>query len=255
MLNSAGAPILVTGVANHASIAWSVVKFLQDQGRSVVLAVHPSNIKRVTKLLAREGMDAPMCELDVACDASMNKFDAWLSQDIERLGGFLHSIAYADVDALSGRTLDCSKASFLQAIEASSFSFIAMSKMVEPLMEPRRGIVALTYNGSRYCIPGYGVMGVAKSALESAVRYVAHELGEKDIMVNAVSAGPVLTMSSSAFSDIDHSLELSAKLSPLKRELDPSELAEKICTFILQSGGVTGQTIYVDNGLSIVRSV
>lgn len=249
-------PVLITGVANRASIAWAVVEAMAEAGQPCLLAVHPANRRRVEKLVERLEMDLAICDVDVRAEESLQRLAAWTRERAPRLGGLLHSIAYADRDELAGRTLDASRAGFLEALDVSAYSLIALTRAVEPLLAPGAGVVALSYHGSRYAIPGYNLMGLAKATLEAGVRYLAAELGRSGVRVNTVSAGPLLTLSSSAFEDIERSLALSVEQSALRDPLSAGDVARMAMHLLSPSSrGVTGQCINVDNGLSVMRSV
>lgn len=244
---------LITGVANSASIAWAVTRLLVAEGSDCLLAIHPANRRRVEKLLDREGLHADCVDLDARDDGSFRAMGERLTQKGTKLAGVLHAIAYANMDDLLGRTVDASRQGFLEAIEVSAYSFLALVRTTEPFLDENSGVVALTYFGSQYCIPGYNIMGVAKAALESSARYAAGELGGRGIRVNTVSPGPLLTLSSSVFPDIERSLAQSARQGALKSELSVDAVAKTICHLLGPSAAaVTGQCIRVDNGLSSI---
>lgn len=244
---------LITGVANEASIAWAVAERLLRDGNSCVLASLPSNLHRTEKLLKRGGYAATTVPLDVRDEASIETLGALLAERGEPLAGVLHSIAYANMEDLQGPTMDTSRSGFLESMDISVYSLIALVRAARPCLDAGSSIVALSYNGSQRCSPGYNMMGIAKAALESACRYLAYELGAKGIRVNCASPGPLLTLSSSAFPDIQEMIERAAAASPLRVPVRMEDVAAGICHLLSdQAAGITGQLVYIDNGLSIM---
>jgi enoyl-[acyl-carrier protein] reductase I len=244
---------VVTGVANEASIAWAVAAHLLGQRRRCVLASLPKNLHRARQLLRRTGYEADVVPLDVTEDDSIAQLAEHVAKDGAPVAGLLHAIAYANLDDLQGATFETSRAAFLESMDISVYSLLALTRALRPYLGPGASIVALTYHGSQRSIPGYNLMGVAKAALESACRYLASELGPHGVRVNAASPGPLLTLSSSAFPDIQEDIARSAAFAPLRRATRVEDVATTVSHLLSpESAGVTGQVIYVDNGISIV---
>ncbi len=250
-----GKRALVVGVANDKSLAWSIAQELHAQGAELALTYQGEVLeKRVRPLAAQIEADV-IGELDVTNDSQIAAvFDALR----KRWGGLdmlVHAVAFAEREDLRGRFLGVSRANFARSLEISAYSLVALARAAEPLMETRGGgsIVTLSYIGAVRAVPNYNVMGVAKAALEACVRYLALDLGEKGIRVNALSAGPARTLSSSAISGYHTMAHEVEGRSPLRRAMDTGEVGRMAAALLSDlSSGVTGQTIYVDVGYSIV---
>lgn len=254
MTDSREAPLyLVTGVANEASIAWGVADRLLSQGARCILASLPRNKHRAEKLVARAGYEATVVSCDVTDPESLEAVGAAVAAEGGSLAGVLHSIAYANMEDLERATVDVSREGFLEAMDISVYSLLALVRAVRPSLHEGAAVVALTYHGSQRCMPGYNLMGVAKAALESACRYLAHDLGPDGIRVNCASPGALLTLSSSAFLDIQENIERAAEASPIRAPTSMEDVSSTVC-FLLSgaAAGITGQVIYIDNGLSIM---
>jgi enoyl-[acyl-carrier protein] reductase I len=250
-----GKRALVVGVANDKSLAWSIAQELHAQGAELALTYQGEVLeKRVRPLAAQIEADV-IGELDVTNDSQIAAvFDALR----KRWGGLdmlVHAVAFAEREDLRGRFLGVSRANFARSLEISAYSLVALARAAEPLMEARGGgsIITLSYIGAVRAVPNYNVMGVAKAALEACVRYLALDLGEKGIRVNALSAGPARTLSSSAISGFHTMAHEVEGRSPLRRAMDTGEVGRMAAALLSDlSSGVTGQTIYVDVGYSIV---
>jgi len=249
-----GKRALVVGLANDRSLAWPIVKHLRAQGASVALTYQGEVLEKRVRPLAEEAGAVIVGELDVTNDSQI----AGVFSRINELWGGLdilgHAVAFAEREDLRDRFLTVSRANFARALEISAYSLVALARGAEPLMESGGGsIVTLSYLGAVRAIPNYNVMGVAKAALEACVRYLAVDLGPKKIRVNAISAGPARTLSSSAirgYHDMQHEVE---RRSPLGRSMDPDEVGKMAVALLSDlSSGMTGQTVYVDVGFSIV---
>jgi enoyl-[acyl-carrier protein] reductase I len=250
-----GKRALIVGVANDKSLAWAIAQELHTQGAEIALTYQGEILEKRVRPLA-ESIGAPVIgELDVTKDDQIAAVFAKIKELWGGLDMMVHAIAFADREDLRDRFLNVNRANFARAMDISAYSLVAMARAAEPLMESRGGgsIVTLTYIGAVRAIPNYNVMGVAKAALEACVRYLALDLGSKNIRVNALSAAPARTLASSAIRDyhtMSHEVE---ERSPLKRAMRPEE-AGKMASVLLSdlSSGVTGQTVYVDMGFSIV---
>jgi enoyl-[acyl-carrier protein] reductase I len=250
-----GKRALVVGVANDKSLAWSIAQELHAQGAELALTYQGEVLeKRVRPLAAQIEADV-IGELDVTNDGQIAAvFDALR----KRWGGLdmlVHAVAFAEREDLRGRFLGVSRANFARSLEISAYSLVALARAAEPLMEARGGgsILTLSYLGAVRAVPNYNVMGVAKAALEACVRYLALDLGGKGIRVNALSAGPARTLSSSAISGYHTMAHEVEGRSPLRRAMDTGEVGRMAAALLSDlSSGVTGQTIYVDVGYSIV---
>ncbi len=243
---------LVVGVANERSIAWGIARRARAAGAELAFTYQgDALLKRVTPLAAEAGSDF-VVPMDVASDAQMDDAFAKIAARFGRLDFLVHSVAFAEREDLSGRTIDTSRAGFLKALEISVYSLLALGRRAEPLMTNGGSIVTLTYYGSSKAVPNYNVMGIAKAALEAAVRYLAVDLGSKGIRVNAVSAGPIKTLAASGVSGLRDMLADAAERAPLKRNVDIDDVGAAGLYFLSSlSKGVTGEVHYVDAGFSI----
>jgi enoyl-[acyl-carrier protein] reductase I len=248
----AGRKGLIVGVANERSIAWGIARRARMAGAELAFTYQgDALLKRVTPLAAEVGSDV-VVPMDVGDDAQMDLAFEEVARRLGRLDFLVHSVAFAEREDLVGRTVDTSRTGFLKALEISAYSLLALSRRAEPLMTNGGSIVALTYYGAVRVIPNYNVMGIAKAALESAVRYLAVDLGPKGIRVNAISAGPIKTLAASAISGIRDMLADAAERAPLKRNIDTDDVgAAGLYLLSPLSKGVTGEIHYVDAGFNI----
>jgi len=250
-----GKRALVVGLANDKSLAWPIVQNLVAQGAEVALTYQGEVLEKRVRPLAEQVGAWVVGELDVTDDAQIAATFAKLKERWGGLDMMVHAVAFAEREDLRGRFLNVSRANFSRSLEISAYSLVALGRAAEPLMEARGGgsIVTLSYIGAVRAVPNYNVMGVAKAALEACVRYLALDLGEKNIRVNAISAGPARTLSSSAirgFHDMAHEVERRA---PLRRGMKVEEVGTMAVALLSDlASGVTGQTVYVDVGFNIV---
>ncbi len=243
---------LIFGVANAHSIAWAIAQEAAQQGATLGFTYLNDNMERRVRPLA-EKLEAPII---VPCDAGDDaQLDAVFAEVDEKWGGELdfvvHSIAFAQREDLQGRFMDTSRAGFATALEVSAYSLVAIAQRAASRMKQGGSMITLTYHGSQQVVPNYNVMGVAKAALEASVRYLASDLGEDKIRVNAISAGPIKTLSAKGIRGFGDMLKHSAEIAPLKRNVEVAEVAQT-GVFLLSdySSGVTGEVLYVDGGLS-----
>ncbi len=243
---------LVVGVANKRSIAWAIARKLDEAGARLVLTYQGERTEGdVRKLAATLSNPAAVVPLDVQDDAQIT---AAVAAAVESLGGIdilVHAVAYAQPEDLGGRFVDTSRAGFHLALDVSSYSLAALAREVEPHMRARGGgsIMALSYIASDRAVPGYNVMGVAKAALESIVRYLAWDLGDGAIRVNAISAGPVRTLAARGIPGFGSMAEKAAERTPLRRDITQDEVGDA-ALFLASplSASVTGETMFVDAG-------
>ncbi len=250
-----GKVILVMGIANRWSLAYAIAQALAGAGTRLLLSYQAERVKKAVEELG-QGLGATnVYPCDVGEDASIAAlFDA-IGQDLNGapLGGVVHCLAFAQKEDLDRPFHATSRAGFSQALEISAYSLAAVAHRAAPLMSDGGGIVTLSYLGSQRVVPHYNVMGVAKAALEAAVRYLANELGPQGIRVNAISAGPVKTASARAIKDFSSILELVAQRAPLRRLTDPAEVASTALFLLSPAGrGLTGDTLFVDSGYHIL---
>lgn len=251
-----GKKALVVGVANDRSIAWGIAKELHAAGAEVGFTYAGEVLGKRVRPLA-ESLGATFIEeLNVNEDEAMDRvFDLW-EKKYKTLDILIHAVAYAEKEDLKGAFYDTTREGFKTALEVSTFSLVALTKRAVPLMTGREtSIITLSYFGAEKVIKGYNVMGVAKAALECAVKYLASDLGTTGIRVNTISAGAIKTLASSGISDMRGKLKYSALISPMRRNTTQEEVGKTavyLCSEL--SSGVTGEVIHVDSGYHIVGS-
>lgn len=252
-MNLQGKKALVMGVANNYSIAYGIAKSLADNGAELILSyASPVLLKRVLPIA--EELGAKHCiECDVSKDYSIREMFFQISRIWDKIDFMVHSIAYAPKEELNAPFHECSRNGFLTAMDVSVYSFVACMREAKPLLGSDSSALTLSYYGGEKVVPHYGVMGVAKAALEASVRYLAHSLGESGIRVNAISAGPIKTLSSAVIGGIGNMQKRIEKSSPLARNITLDDIA-KTAMFLLSdyASGVTGETVYVDAGMNIM---
>ena len=245
---------LVMGVANKRSIAWGIAQSANRAGARIVLTYQNERLGQNAQKLAPELNNPLLLQCDVRNDEEIDRAMESIEQQIGSLDFVIHALAYAPREALSGAYADTTREAFLMALDVSAYSLVAVARRAAPLMKDRNGsIVTLTYLGSERVVPGYNVMGVAKAALEASVRYLANDLGPEGIRVNAVSAGPIRTLASSAVSGITSMVKMHTERAPLRSATDIGEVGDAALFLVSPlSRGITGEVIYVDGGYHIL---
>jgi enoyl-[acyl-carrier protein] reductase I len=240
---------LVAGVANRRSIAWAIAQALHAAGAKVAFTYQGERLEKDVRKLAATVESDVVVPCDVRDDADLDRAFEEIASGLGGLDLMVHSIAFAQAHDLTGRYVDTAREDFLLALDVSCYSLTAMARRAEPLMQQRGGgsIVTLTYLGGVRAVPRYNVMGVAKAALDASVRYLAADLGESNIRVNAVSAGPVRTLAARSIPGFTTMEEIMEQRSPLGRNVDASDVAQA-ATYLLAAPNVTGSTVYVDAG-------
>ena len=248
-----GKKVLVLGVANKKSIAWTITETLAKQGADIALTYMNEAIeKRVRPLAASIECDT-ILKCDVQSDEDLDKLFADLESKWGKIDAIVHSVAFADREDLQKPFSETSRAGFALAMDISAYSLVAIAGRAKKLMTEGGSIVTMTYLGSERVVKNYNVMGVAKAALESSVRYLSADLGEKGIRVNAVSAGPVKTLAASGIPGFKELLAKFEEVSPLKRNVTLEDVAGTAQYFLSPlSSGVTGEVTYVDCGFSTI---
>lgn len=247
-----GKQALVLGVANQRSIAWAIAKRLADEGASVAFTYQGERIEKNVRDLAATVSSPLVTECDVRSDADLERV---FSEVADTFGGGLdllvHSVAFAAAEDLEGRYVDTPRDRFWMTLDISAYSLVACARLAEPLMEARGGgsIVTMTYLGGERAVPHYNVMGVAKSALDSSVRYLAWDLGFKNIRVNVVSAGPVRTLAARSIAGFTTMQTMFEERAPLHRQIEADD-AGAAAAYLLSddAGNVTGTMLHVDAG-------
>ena len=244
---------LIVGIANDQSIAWGCAKAFRALGAEVAVTYLNEKAKKFVEPLARE-LEAPiLMPLDVRTPAQMEAVFERIEKESGRLDYLIHSIAFSPKDTLCGRVVDVPQDGFLMTMDVSCWSFIRMAHLAEPLMTRGGTLFTMTYYGSQMVVENYNIMGVAKAALESAVRYMAAELGPKGIRVNAISPGPLATRAASGIPEFDELLDKAKSKAPARSLVSIDDVG--VATAFLAHDGaklITGETLYVDGGYHII---
>jgi enoyl-[acyl-carrier protein] reductase I len=250
-----GKKVVIFGVANKRSIAWGIAQALLREGATLALNYQNERMEEpVRKLCAELPGDTFLAPCDVSVPGDIERYFGRLATDSGPIDGLVHSIAFAKREELGGSFVETSWDGYQLAQQVSSWSLIGLARGALPLMEGREGaIVCLTYYGAEKVVPNYNVMGVAKAALEASTRYLANDVGPRGIRVNAISAGPIKTVSAMGVADFNSLLDAMAQKAPLRRNVDQTDVGNT-AAFLLSdlARGITGQTIYVDAGYSIM---
>jgi enoyl-[acyl-carrier protein] reductase I len=245
---------LVMGVANERSIAWGIAKAVHAQGAELAFTFQGEALAKRVHPLAESVASRLVMECDVTDERSLETAFAALAEAWPRLDFVVHAIASADSGSLKGRYVDTSRASFLRSLEISCFSFTDVCRRAAPLMSGGGSFLTLSYYGAERVVPNYNVMGVAKAALEASVRYLAVDLGGQNIRVNAISAGPIKTLSAAGgIGDFRYILKWNQHNSPLKRNITIDQVGGAGLYLLSDlSAGVTGEIHHVDSGYHVV---
>jgi enoyl-[acyl-carrier protein] reductase I len=247
---------LIYGVRNDRSLAWGCAKSIAREGARLVLAVYSDREQaEVEKLLATipAGDTAIVQQCDLTKDETIAALHTTIQEKVGKLDFMIHAVAFAKKEELAGRFIDASRDGFTLALDSSAFTFVAAAKAAEPLMKDGGSMITLTYLGSEKVVPNYNTMGVAKAALESSVRYMASDLGPQNIRVNAISPGPTMTLAAAGISGFRGLYRDVPERAPLRRNTSIDEVGDTAAFFVSDwSRGITGEVIYVDNGLHIL---
>ncbi|MEE3705032.1 enoyl-ACP reductase FabI [Campylobacter sp. CX2-8023-23] len=244
---------LIVGVANKMSIAYGIAKACKDQGANLAFTFLNDAIKKRVEPIAAELESPYLYELDVNNQSHLDTLADKIKSDFGEIDFIVHAVAYAPKEALEGEFIDTSKEAFDVAMSTSVYSLISLTRAVLPVLKEGGSILTLSYLGGAKFVPHYNVMGVAKAALESSVRYLAHDLGAKNIRVNAISAGPIKTLAASGIGDFKMILHWNECNAPLKRNVSIDDVG-KSGMYLLSdlASGVTGEIHYVDAGYNIM---
>jgi len=243
---------LVVGVANAHSIAWGISQACHQQGAELAFTYLNESLEKRVRPLAESLNSTLIIPCDVAQDSSLQQ----MREQVEKWGPLdfvVHAVAFAQREDLDGRFIDTSREGFRIALDVSAYSLVALAKACEGLLRPGGSIVALTYYGAQKVMRNYNVMGVAKAALEASVRYLAADMGPQNIRVNAISAGPIKTLSAKGIRDFNDMLRHAGEKAPLQRNVECMEVG-KSAVYLLSdlSSGVTGEVHYVDCGYNLM---
>ena len=249
-----GKRVLVFGVANDRSIAWGIAQALHEHGASLIFTYAAEALEKRVRPLA-ESVEAEMIlPCDVGDDQQVEECFARIREKWDSFDVLIHAVAFANREDLEGRFMNTSRAGFLKAQEISVFSLVLLARHSAPMLRERAGnILTLSYYGAQKVVTNYNVMGVAKAALESSVRYLAADLGPDGVRVNAISAGPIKTLAASGVRGFKGLMSLAEERTPLRRNVtqgDVGSAALFLCSDL--AAGVTGEVVYVDGGYHIM---
>ena len=247
---------LIMGVANDRSIAWGIAKTLAAHGAELAFTYQAEVLERRVKPLAESLGPTLLMQCDVTDDESLDQTFAELKKSWDSLDFIVHAIAFSDKNELTGKYLDTSRSNFALTMDVSCYSFTAVAQRAVEMMTDGGSMVTLTYYGAERVMPHYNVMGVAKAALEASVRYLAADLGDRGIRVNAISAGPIKTLAAAGIGDFRYILKWNELNSPLRRNVGLDEVGGAGLYLLSDLGtGVTGEVHHVDCGYHTVGMV
>jgi enoyl-[acyl-carrier protein] reductase I len=253
MIDLKGRTAIVFGVANKRSIAWGIAQKLNEAGARLLITYQNERLKLEAEDMIADLAGAEAYQCDVSQDVEIDQLFARVKEKHGKLDILVHSIGFAPTDALKNDFVQTSREDFRIAHDISVYSLIALSRAAAPLMAGGGSILTLTYYGSTKVVPNYNVMGVAKAALEATVRYLAADLGRKNIRVNAISAGPIKTLAARAIGGLGLMLKAHEERSPLGRNIQQSEVGSAALFLASDlASGITGEVTYVDCGYNIM---
>ena len=243
---------IIFGIANDHSIAWGIAKKLHEKGADLAITYQNETLLKRVGPLANQVNCEILLECDFVKDNAIEKTIKEVSNKWNNLDFVIHAVAYSDKNELNGRYVDTSKKNFIKSLNISCYSFTKIAKLVEPFMNEGGSLLTLSFYGSRKVMPNYNVMGVAKAALETSVKYLSVDMGSKNIRVNAISAGPMRTLAGAAIANAREVYKYTEENSSLKRNVSLEELGNSALYFVSDlSRSVTGEIHYVDCGFNI----
>ncbi len=248
---------LVMGLANDKSIAWGICQALNAQGAQLAISYQNEVLeKRVAPLAAQLDNEPLLIKCDVSDSASVEACFKELGEKWGKIDFVVHAIAFSDKNELKGRTIDTTLANFTNTMHISCYSFIEACRCASPIMNEGGSILTLTYLGAERVLPNYNIMGVAKAALEAAVRFAAGDMGRQNVRVNAISAGPIKTLAASGIGDFRKILHWNELNAPLRRNVTQDEVGNMALALLSPLGtAVTGEVLHVDAGYHIVGMI
>jgi enoyl-[acyl-carrier protein] reductase I len=258
MTDLSGKHGLIVGVANKRSISWAIAQAAAAAGARLALTYPSARLEENVRDLAGKLENPLVTACDVASDEQITELGATIDREFGGLDFLVHGAAFAPAFELSNPFLETSREGFRTALDVSAYSLVGLTRAVVPLMERRGGgsVLTLTYLGSQRVFTNYNVMGVAKAALEASVRYLAADLGPRNIRVNAISAGPIKTLAAAGISGFSSILQVYRERAPLRKNVELAEVADT-AVFLLGSGsrGITGEIVMVDGGFHVSAGV
>lgn len=245
--------IMIMGIRNKKSIAWGIAKCAYEQGANLILTYEKEKERETIEELTKDFTNLIIIKCNVADDKQVETLFNEMKKNVHEIHGIAHCIAHTDEKELKKSFINTSREGFTHTMDISAYSLLLISKYAKDLMPSGGSIVTLTYYGADKVMSGYNIMGVAKAALESTVRYLANELGPIGIRVNTISPGPIKTVSTKAINEFDNLYENVERKSPLRKSVTPEDVGNAAVFFLSDlSSSVTGEILFVDNGYNIM---
>ena len=243
---------VIIGIANDHSIAWGIARQLHANGAELAITYQNETLLKRVKPLA-DKVNSNIIECDVNNEDHLLKTVDQIKKKFGTIDFIIHAVAYSDKNELNGRYIDTSKDNFINSLSISCYSFTKIAKLFQPIMNDRGSLVTLSFHGANKVMPNYNVMGVAKAALEASVKYLSVDLGDQNIRVNAISAGPMRTLAGAAIANARDVFNYTSKNSSLKRNVNLEELGNSALYLVSYlSSAITGEIHYVDCGFNII---
>ncbi|MDA9629150.1 SDR family oxidoreductase [Pelagibacteraceae bacterium] len=244
---------IVIGIANDHSIAWGIAKQLHANGAQLAITYQNNTLLKRVKPLADKVNSDILVECDVNNEDHLQNTFTEIKKGFGKIDFIIHAVAYSDKNELNGRYVDTSKDNFINSLSISCYSFTRIAKIFQPIINPGGSLVTLSFHGAVKVMPNYNVMGVAKAALETSVKYLSVDLGDQDVRVNAISAGPMRTIAGAAIANARDVFNYTSENSSLKRNVNLDELGNSALYLVSDlSSAITGEIHYVDCGFNIV---
>ena len=244
---------IVIGIANDHSIAWGIAKQLHASGAQLAITYQNNTLLKRVKPLADKVNSNILVECDVNNEEHLQNTLTQIKKGFGTIDFIIHAVAYSDKSELNGRYVDTSKDNFINSLSISCYSFTRIAKIFQPIINPGGSLVTLSFHGASKVMPNYNVMGVAKAALETSVKYLSVDLGDQDVRVNAISAGPMRTLAGAAIANARDVFKYTSENSSLKRNVNLDELGNSALYLVSDlSSAITGEIHYVDCGFNIV---
>jgi enoyl-[acyl-carrier protein] reductase I len=244
---------IVIGIANDHSIAWGIAKQLHASGAQLAITYQNNTLLKRVKPLADKVKSDILVECDVNNEDHLQNTFTQIKKGFGKIDFIIHAVAYSDKNELNGRYVDTSKDNFINSLSISCYSFTRIAKIFQPIINPGGSLVTLSFHGASKVMPNYNVMGVAKAALETSVKYLSVDLGDQNVRVNAISAGPMRTLAGAAIANARNVFNYTSENSSLKRNVNLDELGNSALYLVSDlSSAITGEIHYVDCGFNIV---
>ena len=244
---------IVIGIANDHSIAWGIAKQLHASGAQLAITYQNNTLLKRVKPLADKVNSDILVECDVNNEDHLQNTFTQIKKKFGTIDFIIHAVAYSDKNELNGRYVDTSKDNFINSLSISCYSFTRIAKIFQPIINPGGSLVTLSFHGANKVMPNYNVMGVAKAALETSVKYLSVDLGDQDVRVNAISAGPMRTLAGAAIANARDVFNYTSENSSLKRNVNLDELGNSALYLVSDlSSAITGEIHYVDCGFNII---